>query len=229
MKTIGVLGGTGPQATMDFEARVHKVAQGLIPPHRNSGYPPLVVYYYRHAPFLLKEDFSPQLPMQPDPRLLEAARQIGTLADFLVITANAPHLFREQIEQAAKRKVVSMVETTLEAVQQRQWRKVGVLGFGDPLVYTVPLEKLNIACETIDADLRARLDSAIKQLMEGRNDTESTAIARKALHTLRARKVEGIILGCTEIPLLLQESANDADLLNPAQLLAEAAVRYSLA
>src|SRR5262245_30993925 len=40
MKTIGVLGGLGPQATMDFEARVHRVAQRLIPPDKNCGYPP---------------------------------------------------------------------------------------------------------------------------------------------------------------------------------------------
>lgn len=229
MKTIGVLGGLGPQATMDFEARVHRVAQGLIPPKGNSGYPPMVVYYYRHPPFLLNEDYSPQLPMQPDPRLLEAARQVSALADFLVITANAPHLFREQIEQAAGCKVLSMIEATLEAIRQRQWRKVGVLGFGDPLVYTSQLENLNIAYQTLDANLRARLDGAIKKLTEGRNDAESAAIAQAAIETLRARKVDGIIMGCTEIPLLLQENANDADLLNPAQLLAEAAVSYSLA
>ena len=45
MQTIGVLGGLGPQATMDFERRVHAVAQRLIAPHLNSGYPPMVVYY----------------------------------------------------------------------------------------------------------------------------------------------------------------------------------------
>ncbi len=37
MKTIGVLGGIGPQATMDFEARVHRVAQRLIPQRLNGG------------------------------------------------------------------------------------------------------------------------------------------------------------------------------------------------
>lgn len=229
MKTIGVLGGIGPQATLDFEARVHKVAQSLIPQMGNSGYPPMVVYYYRHPPFIVKEDLTPQVPFQPDPRLLEAAKQLGTLADFLVITSNASHLFREQIEQAAGRKVLSMIETTIGDIQHKQWRKVGVLGFGNPVVYTYPLEKLNIACETIDEDQRARLDGAIRKLMEGRNDAESTAIAQAAVETLRARKVDGIILGCTEIPLLLQENADEPDLLNPLQLLAKAAVSYSIA
>ena len=39
MKTIGVLGGLGPQATMDFEERIHTVSQQLIAQHGNSGYP----------------------------------------------------------------------------------------------------------------------------------------------------------------------------------------------
>jgi aspartate racemase len=214
---------------MDFEARVHQVSQTLIPQQGNSGYPPMVVYYYRHPPFLLKEDFTPELPMRPDPRLLEAAARVGSMADFLVITANAPHLFLKEIEQAAGCKVVSIIETTLETIRQKRWRKIGVLGFGNPLVYTSPLEKLDIACETIEANMRGQLDNSIRKLMEGRNDAESTATAQAAVNNLRARQVDGIILGCTEIPLLLQESANAADLLNPAQLLAEAAVRYSLA
>ena len=59
MKTIGVLGGLGPQATMDFEARVHAAAQRLIPQQANSGYPPMIVYYLRCAPMILGTDHRP--------------------------------------------------------------------------------------------------------------------------------------------------------------------------
>src|SRR5919199_482319 len=108
MQTIGVLGGLGPQATMDFEARVHAVSQRLILQHANGGYPPMVVYYYRQGPFLLNEDGSPVLPLPPDPRPLGAARRLGALADFLVIAANGPHVIRDAIERAAGRAVLSM-------------------------------------------------------------------------------------------------------------------------
>ena len=228
MKTIGVLGGLGPQATMDFEARIHRVAQRLIAPSYNRGYPPMVVYYYRHPPLLLTEQGKPQLPFRPDPRLLEAAKRLGGLADFLVITANTPHLFQAEIEQAAGRKVLSMIDTTLEEVRRRKWKHVGVLGLGDPVFYTRPLGQLGIACETLGPESRASLDKAIFQLMEGRDNAESAAAAREAVAALRARGVEGVILGCTEIPLLLRESADEADLINPSQLLAEVTVRAAL-
>jgi len=65
-------------------------------------------------------------------------------------------------------------------------------------------------------------------LHEGRDTAESAEIVRDAVATLRAWNVEGIILGCTEHPLLLREDADAPDLVNPAQLLAEAAVTYAL-
>jgi aspartate racemase len=228
VKTIGVLGGLGPQATMDFEARVHRAAHRLVPPSLNGGYPPMVVYYCRHPPVLVTDTGAPQLPVRPDPRLFEAAKRLGTLADFLVIPANGPHLFQAEIERAAGRKVLSMVEATLEEVRRRRWTRVGVLGLGEPVIYTRPLAQLGIACQTIDGEQRDGLDGAIFRLMEGRDDAGSAALARGAVATLRARGVEGVILGCTEIPLLLREFAGETDLINPAQLLADAAVRAAL-
>ena len=133
MKTIGILGGLGPQATMDFEVRLHAVAQRLIPQHGNSGHPPLVVYYHRRPPFVMQDERTPVFPLQPDPDLLQAAQWLGTRADFLVITANGPHIIQPQIEQASGRKVLSMIETTLAEMQRRGWRKIGVLGFGAPM------------------------------------------------------------------------------------------------
>jgi aspartate racemase len=228
MKTIGVLGGLGPQATMDFEARIHRVAQRLIPPHLNAGYPPMVVYYCRHPPVLLTEMGTPQLPIRPDPRLLDAAKRLGTLADFLVMPSNTPHLVQAEIEQAAGRKVLSIVEATLAEVRRRQWKRVGVLGLGEPVVYTKPLAELAIGCEILDAGPRAALDGAIFRLMEGRNDADSFAVARQAITALRDRGVEGVVLGCTEIPLLLGGPADQEDLINPSQLLAEAAVKAAM-
>lgn len=229
MKTIGVLGGVGPQATMDFEARVHRAAQRLIPPHLNGGYPPMVVYYCRHAPVLVTESGAPKLPVRPDPRLFEAAKAVGGLADFLVVTANGVHLFQREIEQAAGRRVLSMVEATVAEVRRRGWKRVGVLGLGEPLVYTRPLGQLGIAHETAGPGLRAELDAAVFRLMEGRDDAATAAVARRAVAASQARGVDGVVLGCTEVPLLLREAADAADLLNPAELLAEAAVRAAMA
>ncbi len=229
MKTIGVLGGLGPQATMDFETRLHRAAQDVIPPSFNGGYPPTVVWYCRHPPFLVEPDGRPLLPLRADPRLFDAARRLGGLVDFLVIPSNGPHLFAEEIAAAAGVPILSMIETTLEHVRRLGWTRIGVVGLGEPLVYTTPLGKLGLACEIAAPGLRAPLDVAIFRCMEGRVDDAGRDAARAAVAAVRERGVDGVVLGCTEIPLLLGDDATAPDLVNPAQLLAEAAVRAALA
>lgn len=228
MKTIGVLGGIGPQATMDFEQRLHQAAQRLIPRRGNSGYPPLVVYYHRRPPVLVDEEGRSILPLVPDPQLLEGARKLGQIADFLVITSNGAHMLQPAIEAAAGRPVLSMIKTTVAEVQRRGWRHVGVLSLFGPHVYNQPLDEAGIRWESISNELQAPLDRAIMQVVDGSNDAQSTEAARRAVAALRSRGVDGIILGCTEIPLLLDADLDDADLLNPGALLAEAAVRHAM-
>lgn len=227
MKTIGVLGGISPQATMDFEMRLHQVSQRLITQHGNSGYPGLVTYYHRRPPVLTEDGINAVLPLQPDPALLEAAHWLGNKADFLVITANGAHILQAPIEQASGLKVLSMVEQTLSEVKRRGWKKIGVLGFPDANVpvYTEPSSYTGLRYETVDAELQARLARDIIALMEGRITGDA---AMDAVTALRQKGVDGVILGCTEIPLLLGEKAAGADLINPLALLAEAAVRAAL-
>ena len=223
MKTMGVLGGISPQATMDFEARVHQLSQQLIPQRWNAGYPPMVVWYHRRLPMRVAADDRAIVPMEIDPQLVEAAARLGKSVDFLVIPCNAAHI------GLAGRPVLSMIDLVVQDVARRGWRSAGVLGFGGaPALYVDPLRALGIRCEAIDATRQASLDAAILTLMEGREGPAESETARVAVETVRGRGVDGVVLGCTEIPLLLGEDAEAKDLVNPVALLAEAAVRAAL-
>ena len=229
MKTIAVLGGSGPQATMDFEARVHAVAQRLIPQRGNTGYPPMLVYYHRALPMLVDEDNKPLVPRQVDPRLLEAVKRLGASADFLVLTSNATHQFQQELEQASGLNVLSMIDLVINEIRQRGWKYVGVLGFGEPTVYLTPLRQLDIACETISAELMRQLDQAILAVMEGRAGEKEASTARIAVERMRLQRVDGTILGCTEIPLLIgQADRPDFPMFDTVALHVEAAVNFAL-
>lgn len=225
MKRIGVIGGIGPQATMDFEARVHAVSQRLIPGQFNRGYPPMVVCYLRDAPLLVHEDGSAVLPPRASAALIDAASAVGPFCDFVVITSNGAHVFEREVEEASGRPVLSMVDCTLDEVTRRGWQRAGVLGLGYPAVYTVRFERQGLAFETVDDARIAALDAAIFTVMEGRITAESRQAAEDAVNVLRARDVDGVILGCTEIPFLVEPAD---DLISPIELLAEAAVRFAM-
>jgi aspartate racemase len=229
VKTIGVLGGLGPQATMDFEARVHAASQRLVAGRGNEGYPPMVVYYHRRPPVVTAPDGSPLRPFQIDPLLLEAARRLGAWADFLVITSNGVHRWQGEIAAAAGRPVLSMIDVTLDEVARRGWRTVGVLTFIDPGVYREPLEQRGFRVEVVDAARQARLDDLVPAFSAGRSGPGARAILAGAVDELRGRPVDGVILGCSEFPLLLGSPADAPDLIDPGPLLAEAAVRRAVA
>ena len=229
MKTMGVLGGISPQATMDFEARVHRVSQQLIPQRRNAGYPPMVVWYHRRLPIRVDADARPLTPRQVDPQLVDAAAWLGKGVDFLVIPCNAAHVGIGEIAAAAGRPVLGMIDLVVEDVARRGWRSAGVLGFGGaPALYLDPLRAGGVRCEELDGARQAPLDAAILRLMEGREGPADGAAARVAVDAVRRRDVDGVVLGCTEIPLLLGAEAGAKDLLNPLALLAEAAVRLAM-
>ena len=228
MKRIGVLGGISAQATMDFEARVHRLCQERVPQHWNSGYPPMVVWYHRRLPVRIGDDGKPLVPMQVDPELVEAARWLGKAVDLLVIPCNSAHVGLREITAAAGCPVVSMIAVTLEEVARRGWQRIGVLGFNSaPRVYVDPLRERGIHCEGIDATRQSRLDGAIRAVMEGRDGAADVQAARDAVDTLRAARVDGLVLGCTEIPLLLGREAEKKDLVDPVAALADAAVRLA--
>jgi len=230
MKRMGVLGGISAQATIDFEARVHRCAQRLIAQDWNRGYPPMVVWYHRELPVRRGADGHPLEPRQIDPPLVEAAGRVGPLVDFLVIPCNSAHVGLAELREVARCPVLSMIDVVLDDVVRRGCRRVGVLGArGAPPPYVDGLRGRSIACEQIDAALQQRLDSGIQALMEGREGKDERAAARDAVGVLRARQVDAVVLGCTEIPLLLGDESEVSDLINPAALLADAAVRFAIA
>ena len=121
------------------------------------------------------------------------------------------------------------IDLVVDDVARRGYRRVGVTGFaGAPAVYLEPLRQRGIQCATIDSRAQAPLDAAIHAVAEGRDGAAHGAAARIAVAALRSQAVEGIVLGCTEIPLLLAADARQPDLINPAALLAEAAVRFAI-
>ena len=231
MKTIGVIGGLGPQATMDFVAKIHQVSQKLIKQEANAGYPPLFVYYYRHHPMLLADDGSIPEILRPDPRLLQAAKQVGQISDFLVMPTNFTHFFQKEIEKASGRKVLSIIEETLKEVERLKPKKVGIIALGltsKNKLYQDPLDQLGIETEELPNNIADELDKSIFSLMEGKEISKINKSAKKAVNYLRDKNVDKIILGCTEIPLLLAKEADKTDIINPANLLAEAAVKYAM-
>ena len=228
MKRIGVLGGISPQATMDFEARVHRISQQLIPQDFNRGYPAMVVWDHRRPPVRLDADGRAIMPMEVDPELVEAAARLGKMADFLVIPCNAAHVGLDAIQKAADRPVLSMIEITADEVARR--------GCAVPACWASPALPGRTSRRSAAAASGARAWSGRADPARCRHPCRRRGPRRRGGRPRGADRRGpaagatrgGVVLGCTEIPLLLGEDADTKDLVSPAALLAEAAVRMAI-
>lgn len=232
MKRIGVIGGFGQWATLDILSRILKASAVNVPQYGNRGYPPIDLRMVNRAPMKLNEDGSFPEVLEPSPELLEAARFVGEQADFLILPSNTPHLFTREIEEAAGKPLLSIVDVTVDEVVRRNCRRVGVIAIGltlDKRLYQNPLEERGIESVVLPAELAERLDNeGIYPVQEGASPSDVAQVAHEAVEYLRKQKVDGIILGCTEVPILLGQVAEDSDIINPSQLLAEAAIKRVL-
>ena len=201
---------------MDFEARVHRVATAADRTVRQQRLP---------------ADGGLLLPVRA-PRAaragLAAARCIRTysapplnsvaLADFIVVTSNFVHLISFGARAGGRLwNCWSMVDLALNEVARRAWHNVGVLGFGEPRVYTHRLPAMNVRSETIDGmpPRRGSMPPSTRSWKVVPAATRTTPpVTRSTRYALR--EVDGIVLGCTEIALLLGDTDKNApDLIDP--------------
>jgi aspartate racemase len=234
MKTIGIIGGIGPQATMQYEELLHAAAQKYISVeliNANSGYPPMIVYYLREAPIKRTPDGKPIFPYTPSESMIKAAKLLGQYCDFILIASNSPHAMAPEIENISGKPVLNMVEAVVNEIKNRKLKKIGIMGIGGSLqnnLYGKPLSREGIEAVMISSEISEKLDKSIFKVMAGMNKSEDKSPAEEGLQSLRQMGCDGIIMGCTEIPFLLADHQGENDLINPLEIMADVAIKYAI-
>ncbi|HEX4158667.1 MAG TPA: aspartate/glutamate racemase family protein [Rhizomicrobium sp.] len=168
-------------------------------------------------------------------RMREAARVLAQGgADFLIICCNTMHILAEAVEDASGLPLLHIATPLGAAIHGKDIRKVGVLGtkytmaadfLRSPLVRDHSVEF--VAPSEDDAQEIHRL--IYEELSRGRFLDSSAAFLRFAIHRLAERGAEGVILGCTELSLLVKPEDSEILLFDTTELHALAAVDRALA
>lgn len=213
-RILGVLGGMGPAATVDFLAKL----QAATPAARDQD----------HIRVLL--DLNPQVPdRNVDPAAAEAelARMAAGLrragAQVLAMPCNTAHAHAAAIEAAAGLPLVNLIETACAAAQATGARRIGLIGTDAAVeLYAAGLEALGLTpVRPSPADQAAFMDLLYR--IKAGDLGETSARAAEALAAAAAGAgAEAIIAACTELPLVLQAAA--VPLVDATQALAEACV-----
>lgn len=154
-------------------------------------------------------------------------------AELILLGANTAHIVADKILSSTKLPLVDIRTATANQIHKKKLKRVGLLG----TVYTMELDfytdkLLAAGIDVIIPESKAERDyiedTLVQELGKGIIN-ESTKIEYiKIANKLIQRGAEGIILGCTEIPLLLSQEDFDVPVFNSTQIHAKAAVEFAL-
>ena len=167
-------------------------------------------------------------------RLVEAAQALAAAgAEALLICTNTMHKLANRVEAAVSIPLLHIADCTARPIQQAGLRRVGLLGTAFTMeqdFYRGRLvDRFGLDVLIPEADDRADVHRIIyDELVQGRIEPQSRAIYRAVIERLIARGAEAIILGCTEISLLVDQSDSAVPLFDTTALHAAAAVEWAV-
>ena len=205
MTTVGIVGGLGPESTIDYYRRILEAWRREDP----STAPAIVIdsLDVQKALRLVEHD----RPALIEYLLTSVRRLAGAGVDFVAMTANTPHLVFDDIAARSPVPLLSIVEECAQEAQRRGLRRLGLLGTRftmDADFYPTVCARYGLTVVPPDGSDRAWVhERYIGELLKG-EFREGTRLGFVSLVS-RLRKdehIDGIILGGTELPLLLPTS-----------------------
>ncbi len=226
MKLIGIVGGIGPESTIDYYRLFISTYRERRP---DGGYPPVVINSIDLAR-ALKLVSSNDLAGLAAYMLEEVRRLARAGATHGLLSSNTPHIVFDEIRRASPIPLISIVETTCRAAAERKLRRAGLFGTRFTMqggFYQKVFAREGIAVAIPESgDQEFIHDTYLNELVNGvvlaATRERYIAIARRMK---KEQGIEALILGGTELPLLLRDAIGiGMMLLDTARLHVEAAV-----
>lgn len=229
MKTIGLLGGMSWESTALYYRWINELVKQELGGLHSAQIAMVSVDFQEIETLQHQNEWA-----KAGERLAQAARQVETAgADFLLICTNTMHRVAPQIERAVQIPLLHIADATAEAVRQRGIRRIGLLGTKftmEQAFYAGRLRDVH-GLEVITPDEAGReiVHRVIyDELVLGKVNDESRRQFLQIMDDLRSRGAEGVIEGCTEIVMLVQQNHTDIPLFDTTMLHARMAVQWAL-
>lgn len=204
MKTVGIIGGLGPETTSEFYL---EIVFGCYQKNKKNR-PPILIWNvpleYEIENDLLEKSTGEERYI---PYLIDAAKKLEKGgADFLVMPCNSLHIFIKEIRGAVKIPVLSLIEETTKFLKDKKISKVGVLATSTSLkqkMYENAFKVEGIQQFVPDEFDQAKIGKIINNIVLNRHANKDRKEFLKIVNNLENNKVEDIILACTDLQLLI--------------------------
>ncbi|MDI6710919.1 MAG: amino acid racemase [Bacillota bacterium] len=223
MKRIGILGGMSPEASIDYYRRLIDLARERWP----YKCPEIVVFNLDLERW--KNCVEDREPAKALAYLREGLAVLhGAGADFAIMASNTPHMFLDRLAAASPLPIISIVKETAKEAGARGFAKVGLLGTAmvmEGRFYAEPFTGRGVRVAVPCPEERRYVHGAIVDHLV-RGDFRADIVHGLAAVAKRLAEEEGIqalVLGCTELPLVLDEERVGMPVLNTSLIHVRAA------
>jgi aspartate racemase len=228
MKTIGLIGGTGYLSTIEYYKIINEAVHKKL---GNLNFAKCILYSFNYGDIDAlnqKDDMKSVYNL-----LLDAATKITESgADCIVLCANTLHYFADDLEKNIRVPLINIAAEAAGYVKRKQLSTIGLLGTKQTMeedFYKSKLNEKGIEVLVPDTAEREFIDNTIiNELLEGKFRNKSKEGFVDIIKRLERFGAEGIVMGCTEIPLLISQEDTDIPLFNTLIIHAQAAVNFAL-
>jgi aspartate racemase len=227
-KKIGILGGLSPESTVEYYLRiVHEYLERF----GDHSYPEMVIYSFTFEPYI-QWPKSGRWDLVVDGLSQGANHLVDAGVDFIIIATNTMHKVIDEVQANVNIPILSMLDAVSDRIMLEGFRIVGLLGTKFTMQDTFYANTLGshdikvVVPSEQDQDYVNRViyDELIKGVVLDRSKDGFI----KIMDRLSEEGAEGIVLGCTEIPMLVGPEDTDIPLLDTTAIHANAALDYAL-
>lgn len=209
MKTIGIIGGLGPETTSEFYLDIVFSCQ-----KKDRTARPSVIIASVPLPYKIEEDsISKNIGIERClPFLVNEAKRLEKAgADFIVMPCNSLHIFIKDIRNSVKVPVLSIVEETVKFLKKNNFNKVGIVSTSATIenkLYENAFKENGIGYEAPDDFQQAKLGKFILNLVTGQQNSKDRDELIKIISDFENKNVDCVVLACTDLQLLIPKHPN---------------------
>lgn len=226
MKRLGIIGGTGPESTIEYYARLSSGYRA----RKADGHAPAIIINSVDNKNLVDWFTANQLDKVTDYLEIEIQRLADAGADFALIAANTPHLVFDELRRRVKIPLLSIVQATCDAAAKAGLRRLALFGTRFTMQANLFPDLFAARGMTIvvpNTEEQAFIhEKYMGELFVGTIRDETRTALIKIVEVMReGDRIDGLILGGTELSLILREpTAAGLPVLDTTQIHVDAAI-----
>jgi aspartate racemase len=229
--SIGILGGMGPRASIDIYTKIIQLMSVNYNATQDIDFPPMILFSLPLVDFNeagVINALSVKKQLIGGVRSLEAAG-----AEFIIIACNSVHVFIDEMRSAVSIPIISIIEEVGEYIEKNNYKKIGLItseSSNKNSIYKPLLKSIGVHTISLDHERQEAINKIILKIMTGKQNNFDKNELVSIIQYLLKKGSEAIILGCTELPILIDEYDRNfnGEIINASRIIASAAIRESM-